>query len=153
MQHSMSAAGFMVTAAPSCLGFKRITAVAVVAFLLSCGRPPSDRPPSSNHESQAEDPSFGTVGKDGLFHASPALLAQIAKEDAEPSISDSDAMAHCSLALEKRLGRKPRLTLQDHFQDGGRFFVEGEAGSAASRTNCFVEKTGVVSNLRVAGSS
>ena len=131
--------------------FQCLAVSAMAALLASCGRLPNHPAPTPSGVSEAQDPPFGTVGKDGLFHPGPALKAQIVKEDAQPTISEGDALSHCARALGKRLGRKPNLTLQDHFPDGGRFFVEGEPGSEASRTNCFVEKSGAIANLRVNG--
>jgi hypothetical protein len=91
------------------------------------------------------------VGSDGLFHAGPALKRQLAEEDAMPTISQSAALALCTKALAKRIGRRPHLALHDSFPDGGRLFGEGEPGSAASQTNCFIGKSGRIEHLHTPG--
>jgi hypothetical protein len=86
--------------------------------------------------------ALGACGK------APALKGPIAKETSAPTITEGRAAEICSLALKRRLGRTPVLILQETFPDGGRFFVEGGPGSAASRANCFIEKDGRISKLR-----
>jgi hypothetical protein len=126
----------------------------IIAASLALGSCGVHKPAASNHdiatpvaENAAVDlGAYGSVGADGLFHPSEKQKRDWAVDDAKPTISESGAKAICAKAIATKIGRQPALSLQDQFEDGGRMFVAPEM-----TTNCFVEKDGTITNLRVRG--
>ena len=126
-----------------------VLCVTIAGLALSaCSRPtPANQTPIA--DSGAVDMgSDGSVGADGLFHPSEEQKREWAADDAKPTIPEAKAAELCSVALERRTGLRPSLTLQETFPDGSRFYVDGEPGSETSKTNCFIEKDGAISKLR-----